>query len=558
MARRIRGFLRTIRAMFVLGPLIFTYMRDARRFVLFGRPRQLSEEQHRSRAHRLTYCFESMGVTYIKLAQFLTTRPDMVPPIYVEEFEKLQDDVAPESFAAVKRVIEEDLGPIDEVFDYFEEEAISGASIAQVHKAGVDGEEVAVKVRRPGVEKRMEADLWVLSLIVPLFIRFLKAQGHKSHANSMDGITKELERTLHEEMDFNRERGVMEEIREKFAADGIDEDVIVPRPFPEYCTGRVLTMSYEDGVKIKHVDEVAELGVDLEEIVDTIAEAYLRMAFLYQVYQADPHHGNLAVNEDGKAIIYDFGISERPKDHLVDAFVRFFTGLGMQNADIALDALMEMGAIDRSMNRQTLNYVIEILIKDISGDNVTDTDIQELEQRVDQTLYDYPLTLHQDIVLAMRTTFGVEGLTAKVVPGYDFSEKLASFFIEEGLFEVDVDTDVDRDLEGFRLEGIKQELEDEIQKNGKRTVRSVVGGTLVVSGAIGLAAGLYWPIPAGVDRPRGISLWRVRRSLKSKDSVAGPPAIATRYNMDQWDGEEPEDGEPEGAVPSQLTEPPSQ
>ena len=537
MSVRARAVLRVMKAAIILTPLVFTFLRDKKRFLLVGRSRRLTEEQHRSRARRLTRVFERMGITYIKLAQFLTTRPDLVPPIYNEEFARLQDDVEPEPYGAVRSVLEAELGPVEEVFEFFEEEAISGASIAQVHHAKVDGNEVAVKVRRPGVEDRMEADLLVLGKVVPIVAWFLRRDGHYSHADSVQEITSELERTLHEEMNFIREKTIMEEIRENLEADGLMDEIIIPEPYPEYCTERVLTMSYEDGIKITEIDELEARGHDVEEIVDTIAEMYLRMAFVYKVYQADPHHGNLAVSEDGTPIIYDFGISERSKDHLVDAFVRFFTGLGMKDPRIALDALQDMGAIDPSMNQRTMLTVIEVLIKDISGATVTDTDIQKLEQRVDQTLYDYPLSLHQDIVLSMRTTFGVEGLTARVVPEYDFSEKLASFFIEEGLFDVDVEVDEEELLadDGAQIDGIKRDLEREIERNGKRAALSVFGGTAIVTGAVVATAGSSLALAGALGGIGGLSFFVVARSFRDRGEVAGPPAIATRYNMERWD-----------------------
>jgi len=441
----IRTLIRMTMATRVLLPIAVTHIRDRRRFILFGGPRELSIEQRRKRARRLANAFERLGTTYIKLAQFMTTRPDFIPPIYVEAMERLQDEVPPEDFGKVRAMLEEEFdAPLDEVFGEFEQEAISGASIAQVHRAVVDGEPVVIKVRRPGLEKLIEADLNALKLIIPIVLYSLRFLGQESHAESAEGITKELQKTLREEINFRREASVMEEIRQNFERDGVDR-VVVPTVYRDYTTKKVLTMSYEPGVKVKYVDELKRRGHDPEEIVDAIAEAYLYMAFTYDVFQADPHQGNLAVNDEGKVVIYDYGISQRPDPDTRDAFKRMFVGVALHNPDRVVDALHEMGAVDPSMDRETLVEVSQIMIMDIAGHEISESEIQQIERKVDETLYDYPLKFPQEIVLAMRATFGIEGLCARMAPEYDFTEKLHEFFIEQG--EIDLE-DIEEDVVG--------------------------------------------------------------------------------------------------------------
>jgi len=428
---RTRIVLRFLRAVVILTPIIVTYVRDRRRFIFFGGPRDLDYEQRRARAERLAQAFEDLGTTYIKLAQFMTTRPDLVPPIYIRAMERLQDEVPPADFRKVKKQLEEDLGPLENVYDYFNEEAVSGASIAQVHFASVDGEDVAVKVRRPGLEKRVEADLYVLGLFAPIGRWLLVRMGQKSHAESAKGITDELKRTIREEMDFKREAGIMTEIRLNMEREGLDDRIIIPYVYEEYSTERVITMSYEEGIAVKHDEKLRREGHDPVEIVDAIAEAYLHMAFRHDVFHADPHQGNLAVAPDGRVIIYDYGIAQRPPQELQDKWRRMFMGIGMHDPAMVVDALQDMGAVDEDVDRDTLLEVAKVMIMDISGAGLDDADIQRIESKVDETLYDYPMKFPQEIILGMRATFGVEGLCADMAPDYDFSKKLYDFFIEE-------------------------------------------------------------------------------------------------------------------------------
>jgi predicted unusual protein kinase regulating ubiquinone biosynthesis (AarF/ABC1/UbiB family) len=428
---RTRIVLRFLRAVYILTPIVVTYIRDRRRFFFFGGPRDLDYEQRRARAERLAQAFEDLGTTYIKLAQFMTTRPDLVPPIYIRAMERLQDEVPPADFRKVKKQLEEDLGDLDEVYDYFNEEAVSGASIAQVHFASVDGEDVAVKVRRPGLEKRVEADLYVLGLFAPLGRKLLVRMGQESHAESAKGIADELNKTIREEMDLSREAGIMTEIRENMEREGLDDRIIIPYVYEEYSTERVLTMSYEEGIAVKHDEQLRREGHDPVEIVDAIAEAYLLMAFKHDVFHADPHQGNLAVAPDGRVIIYDYGIAQRPPQELQNKWRRMFMGVGMHDPEMVVDALQDMGAVDEDVDRETLLEVSKVMIMDISGAGLDDADIERIEAKVDETLYDYPMKFPQEIILGMRATFGVEGLCADMAPDYDFSKKLYDFFIEE-------------------------------------------------------------------------------------------------------------------------------
>ena len=601
---KIRVVLRLIQATRVLTPLMITHIRDRRRFLLFGGRRELSYEQRKARAERMADAFEELGTTYIKLAQFMTTRPDLVPPLYVRAMERLQDEVPPEDYEKVEALLEEELGrPTDEVFEYFNEEAVSGASIAQVHFAGIDGEDVAVKVRRPGLEKVVQADLAVLSFFLPLARRFLLYMGQESHAESAEGIAKELKKTIQEEMNFGREAQIMTEIRENIERDNLDDRVIIPYVFHEYSTEKVIVMRYEEGIAVKHDEKLKREGHDPEEIVDAIADAYLHMAFRHDVFHADPHQGNLAVAPDGRAIIYDYGIAQRPPEDIQENWKEMFIGVGMHDPGQVVDSLQEMGAVDQDVDRETLLEVANVMIMDISGQGLDDADIERIEAKVDETLYDYPMKFPQEIILGMRATFGVEGLCADLAPDYDFSQKLHDFFLEdldenqvpalshvgEGpqyrwLDEADrflgsIRTslpipylDSDRPVTAFILDNarflrvdlmdragavqnghtddenvavdigtddIKQEVRDEMKKSGKRNFLTVLGGTFALSAAVLYTGGSGL---APYSFGLGALLFLLAwRTFKERDTgVMGPKYVATRHRMEQWDDPEEE------------------
>ena len=606
MVSRVRSVLRSLKAAWILTPVVWMHLRDRRRFVLFGGHRDVGVERRRARAERLADAFERMGTTYIKLAQFLTTRPDFVPPIYIQALERLQDEVPAAPFEEVRPMLEEDLGDVDEVFDRFEEDAISGASIAQVHRATIDGEEVVLKIRRPGLEGLVEADLRVIGVLAPIARWGLRQLGQESHAESAEGITAELTKTIREEMDFEREREVMDEVGEIMVEEDLDDRVVIPETYPEYSSERILTMAFEDGVKVKYVDELERRGHDLDEIVDAIADAYLSMAFVHDVFHADPHQGNLAVNDEGQAIIYDFGIAQRPPKDLQEIFTRMFVGIGTKNSDQVVDALEEMGAVDPSMDRATLRRVADIMIADVSGEDLSSQEVEQVESQVDSTLYDYPLKFPQEIILAMRTTFGLEGLCAKMAPDYDFSAKLHDFFVTEDDVQeqlptlADVETtdspllsaldtadrvlgmtplsapDDDRPISRFfvenddaieerlgvgglealanghledgeiddgpDVEGLKDEIAEQNREASKRVALAMLGASGVVGGAVLQTAGSVLAWPA--IGVGALAFLLVRRSFRERSNVIGPKVIATRHNIQAWEDEQ--DGEAAG------------
>jgi len=186
------------------------------------RGREVDAETQRERAAILLDILLTLGPTFIKLGQILSTRPDILPPAYIDVLEGLQDDVPPAPWEESKIVLEDELGPVDETFDDFDREPISGASLGQVYTARYEGSDVAVKVRRPKIESLVEADLRTIRWSIPLVRKFTGS----GRAFSLENLADEFAKTIREEMDYNRERAMLEEIRANFA----DEDRIRSRP----------------------------------------------------------------------------------------------------------------------------------------------------------------------------------------------------------------------------------------------------------------------------------------------------------------------------------------
>ena len=406
-------------------PLLLAYARDRKRFLLFGSSRKVTPDQRRARAQALLDSMLTLGPTFIKLGQLLSTRPDILPPEYVEEFSALQDRVPPAEWAQAKTVLEEDLGPLEERFDEFETEAISGASLGQVYRAEVDGEPVAVKIRRPGIEDLVEADLRVIRWSLPLIMYFVG----DARSFSLETLADEFSKTIREEMDYEREARMLTEIRGNFLE---NDRIRIPTVRESHSTRRVLTMEYLPGTKINDIDDLDDRGIDRTELAETLQRAYLQMIIDDGVFHADPHPGNLAVQADGTLVFYDFGMSGRVDPFVQDKIVDFYAAVADQDIDGILDALIEMGTLSPAADRQVMGDVMELAIADARGEDIEQYRVQQIVQQVEDTIYEFPLRLPSNLALVLRVATVVEGVCVTLDPDFDFISVATSYLQSQG------------------------------------------------------------------------------------------------------------------------------
>ena len=409
-------------------PLAIAYARDRRRYLLVGSSRRVTPEQRRQRAQVLLETLLTLGPTFIKLGQLLSTRPDVLPPEYVEEFSKLQDRVPPADWEQAREVVESEIGPVSEAFSDFNTESISGASLGQVYYAEVDGDPVAVKVRRPGVEDLVEADLRVIRWTLPIVMYFVD----DSRSFSLETLADEFATTIREEMDYGREAEMLTEIRSNFAE---EDRIAIPPVVESHSTGRVLTMEYIPGTKIDDIDTLDEKDINRTQLAETLERAYFQMIVEDGVFHADPHPGNLAVQDDGTLVFYDFGMSGRVDPFIQEKIVEFYTAVAEQDIDAILDALIEMGTLSPEADRRVMADVMELAIADARGEDIEQYRVQQIVQQVEDTIYEFPLRLPANLALVLRVATVVEGVCVTLDPDFDFISVATDFLREEGYFE---------------------------------------------------------------------------------------------------------------------------
>jgi predicted unusual protein kinase regulating ubiquinone biosynthesis (AarF/ABC1/UbiB family) len=325
---------------------------------------RLLERIHRKNARRLARGFSRLRGVFIKMGQVLSVTGTFLPPAYGEALEELQDKVPPRPFPEIEGRLREAFGadPLA-CFASFEREPIAAASLAQVHRATTrDGLAVAVKVLYPHIERLIAADLRVLRSVLPV-IRLLVPIGR------VERILDQLEAMLARETDYAHERQNMQRLREIFAT---RRDVVIPGVIDELTRGGVLTMSFEEGVKITDFEGQRVIGVDPEAVGKLLVECYFEMLLRHRVFHADPHPGNFLVRPGPALVILDFGAVEEVTPALAEGMKLVVMGALVRNDEQILSGLEHMGFVTEGGDRELLKKVGSEYLKVLSGVKIGD------------------------------------------------------------------------------------------------------------------------------------------------------------------------------------------
>ncbi|MDB5040047.1 MAG: hypothetical protein JWN27_773 [Candidatus Eremiobacteraeota bacterium] len=323
-------------------------------------------ERERSRAERLRQACEELGTMFVKLGQMLSTRGDLLPEAYRLELAKLVDDVPPLPAGVITQVIREELGAAPEaIFASFDPEPIGSASIGQVHTARlVDGRDVVVKVRKPGVETLVPIDLEILGELIDTWAPRLP--GLKQY--DARGVLRDFSESLLAELDYRREAANERFFRSVFSN---EPGFSIPDIIGEYSTGRVLTHERVDGRKVSDVSGLSKRR--RAAVSQRIARFVLEPAFEHGVFYADPHSGNLMIQDDGSLAVVDFGMVGRLTPEARRRVAGMFLAISRRDAERLTDRLIEIAAPRRPIDRPQLTNDVERLLErfvDVSFDDV--------------------------------------------------------------------------------------------------------------------------------------------------------------------------------------------
>jgi ubiquinone biosynthesis protein len=416
-------------------------------------------------SRRLRLAFQALGPTYIKLGQILSSGEGLFPVELVNEFRLLRDRVPPESFEAVRQVVEEELGrPLEDVFVEFDREPLAAASIAQVHAATLQsGEHVVVKVQRPAVATTVRTDLAAMSWIAPFLIGRIPV----SALANPPALVELFAETIVEELDFRLEADNMLDIARVLAATD-QRSVVVPRPHPELVTRRVLVMERLSGFGFDDVAGMHAAGIDTAAVVRALMISFLEGATLFGVFHGDLHGGNLFVRPDGTVALLDYGITGRLDEPRRLAFLRMLMGGTINDAKMQLAALRDLGALPPDTD---LDSVIRDLGLDQPTKDPTAMAPEELLAEIRdiiKKLLAYGARFPKVLMLYVKDLLFLDGALATLAPDVDLFQEvthIAMYFTQRYGERIAAEVGVDPreralDLDGMRAQlGVSSEVE---------------------------------------------------------------------------------------------------
>lgn len=370
---------------------------------------------------QLRQALEELGPTFVKIAQILSTRPDILSEQYIDEFQKLQDDVKPDKFPAVRQIVEKALGNnLEAVFSEFSPEPLASASIAQVHRARLrSGEDVAVKVKHPGVEEKIFNDLKLLRQMSRV-IRFLP---QTSVWNPIE-VVDELKAALDLELNFQHEAENIRQFRD------LCQDVkyiAIPALYPDCSSRDVLVMEYIDGIKVYDTVALSDAGYDLEEITAKIIYNFAFQVFEHGVFHADLHPGNILISVN-KIAYLDFGLVGRLNDKLRHHFNQLLVAIVEGDLDLMVNSIIHIGVKKGKLDRPLLHSEIEHLYNNHIAASLYDIDVPELMEEIFRICRRNKIAFPRDITLLVKGILVLEGVVNKLAPGMAIIDLLAPFF----------------------------------------------------------------------------------------------------------------------------------
>lgn len=384
--------------------------------------------QNLSRAKRLALAFEELGPTFIKLAQLLSAREDLLPKSYIDEFKRLCDNVKPLPKETIEKILNTELAEnlLTEIAQ-FNFEPIGAASIGQVHRAVLkDGSLVVFKIQRPEVESIINNDLGILMTLASILETALPEL--KSLKPTV--IISELKRSLLNELDYSREAANTERMRHLFKE---HENIHIPNINYAFCTAKILCMTEITGTKLtltselKHPDELIRMGV----------EAFLDMVFQFGIFHGDLHPGNLIQMPDGKLGILDFGLTVRLKQSLRNTLAFMFYSLAKHDIETCARLFIELTEKeDLNISNQLESEIIEIL------DNIISMPLHELQlgktlMRIARIAASKNVPLERDLILFFRALIALESFARSVNPKFQFIEFANNYYERNSFMQFD-------------------------------------------------------------------------------------------------------------------------
>ena len=487
------------------------------------------EQRARSRARECAELLVDLGPAFIKAGQALSTRPDIVPPVLLEELAQLQDQLPGFDSDLAMACIEEDLGaPVDEIYESLDRDPISAASLGQVHRGVLkSGQAVAVKVQRPGLREQITLDLYIVRNIAAWLnsnIGLIRSD--------LVALIDELGKRVFEEMDYLNEAGNAEKFRDLHSH---NPRIAVPAIYREATSRRVLTMEWINGVKLTNLEAVRALGIDPDDMVEVGVSCSLQQLLEHGFFHADPHPGNLLALEDGRLCYLDFGmmseVSRESRTGLIQAVVHLVN----RNFSKLSKDFVTLGFLAEDVNLEPIVPAFESVFSQALEMGVNRMDFKSVTDDMSGVMYKFPFRVPPYYALIIRSLVTLEGIALSVDPEFKILGAAYPYFaqrlmedpdpqLRQSLKEMLFDGDAFR---WTRLENLVASAASQAQLNLDTLLDQVLDFLFSANGGM-LRTQL---VEAVVDRVDALGWLTVKRIGRQLPRALQPAAIS---NDDSW------------------------
>ncbi len=491
------------------------------------------EQRARSRARECAELLVDLGPAFIKAGQALSTRPDIVPPVLLEELAQLQDQLPGFDSDLAMACIEDDLGaPVEEIYESLDRDPISAASLGQVHRGVLKGgQAVAVKVQRPGLREQITLDLYIVRNIAAWLNRNIGLI-----RSDLVALIDELGRRVFEEMDYLNEAGNAEKFRDLHSH---NPRIAVPTIYREATSRRVLTMEWIDGVKLTNLEAVRALGIDPDDMVEVGVSCSLQQLLEHGFFHADPHPGNLLALEDGRLCYLDFGmmseVSRESRTGLIQAVVHLVN----RNFSKLSKDFVTLGFLAEDVNLEPIVPAFESVFSQALEMGVNRMDFKSVTDDMSGVMYKFPFRVPPYYALIIRSLVTLEGIALSVDPDFKILGAAYPYFaqrlmedpdpqLRQSLKEMLFDGDAFR---WTRLENLVASAASQAQLNLDTLLDQVLDFLFSANGGM-LRTQLVEAVVERVDALGWLTVKRIGRQLPR---ALQPAAISdeTSWSMEQ-------------------------
>lgn len=409
--------------------LCFYCLRD-KRFrqiagVIFKLIKQIRKPQVETRltASLLLNAFVELGPTFIKIGQFLSSRPDLIPKEYINVLSQLQDSLPPIQFDKIKSIVESELRkPLEIIFKSFETESIASASIGQVHKAKLLNDfDVVVKIQRPDLSLTFYQDLAILRCLTTFLERHTRIGKDREWVQIIDEIGK----TLFEEIDFIQEGKNADKLRKNLK---YEDRIYIPKIFWQYTTKKLITIEYVPGIKITDVDSLVKNNLNPKELALILVNAYFKQVFEDGFYHADPHPGNIVVKNDSSIVFYDFGMVGRINENVRGELANVLVSIIGNDTDTLLSTLKKLDLIKNDVDITPIKRIIEqAAYKYYDGAKIESLDLNGIEEDLIKVFKEKPMKLPSKFTYTLRATGTLEGVCRTLDPDFSLTSAASPY-----------------------------------------------------------------------------------------------------------------------------------